>query len=73
RRARSKIRLPTKISIHVHRECRRPPATCSCRESSNTCARELADYVKAFAGLAEMAVYGDGARDLIRAAIDTLE
>jgi hypothetical protein len=35
--------------------------------------RELADYVKAFAGLAEMAVYGDGARDLIRAATDTLE
>lgn len=35
--------------------------------------RELADYAKAFSGLAEMAVYGDAARDLIRAAIDTLE
>ncbi|GGU67064.1 helix-turn-helix domain-containing protein [Streptomyces lavendofoliae] len=35
--------------------------------------RELADYAKAFAGLAEMAVYGDAARALIRAAIDALE
>jgi hypothetical protein len=35
--------------------------------------RELADYAKAFTGLAEMAVYGDAARDLIWAAIDTLE
>jgi hypothetical protein len=35
--------------------------------------RELADYAKAFAGLAEMAVYGDAARDLIRTAIDALE
>ncbi|MFF1267163.1 helix-turn-helix domain-containing protein [Streptomyces anulatus] len=35
--------------------------------------RELADYARAFAGLAEMAVYGDAARDLIRAAIDALE
>ncbi|MBK3569164.1 helix-turn-helix transcriptional regulator [Streptomyces sp. MBT62] len=35
--------------------------------------RELADYAKAFTALAEMAVYGDAARDLIRAAIDTLE
>ncbi|MGW7081728.1 Scr1 family TA system antitoxin-like transcriptional regulator [Streptomyces sp. NPDC054866] len=35
--------------------------------------RELADYAKAFAGLAAMAVYGDAARDLIRAAIDALE
>lgn len=35
--------------------------------------RELADYAKAFAGLAEMAVYGDAARTLIRAAIDALE
>jgi len=35
--------------------------------------RELADYAKAFAGLASMAVYGDAARALIRAAIDTLE
>ncbi|MEU3437808.1 helix-turn-helix transcriptional regulator [Streptomyces sp. NPDC006863] len=35
--------------------------------------RELADYLKAFAGLAEMAVYGDDARNLIRAAIDALE
>ncbi|MCX5346190.1 helix-turn-helix domain-containing protein [Streptomyces atratus] len=35
--------------------------------------RELADYAKAFAGLAEMAVYGDTARALIRAAIDALE
>lgn len=35
--------------------------------------RELADYMKAFAGLAEMAVYGDDARALITAAIDTLE
>ncbi|MEV6190727.1 helix-turn-helix domain-containing protein [Streptomyces albidoflavus] len=34
--------------------------------------RELADYLKAFAGLAEMAVYGDDARNLIRAAIDAL-
>lgn len=35
--------------------------------------RELADYTKAFTGLAEMAVYGDTARALIRAAIDALE
>ncbi len=35
--------------------------------------RELADYARAFAGLAEMAVYGDAARTLIRAAIDALE
>ncbi|MFJ1804176.1 helix-turn-helix domain-containing protein [Streptomyces sp. NPDC088180] len=35
--------------------------------------RELADYMKAFAGLAEMAVYGDAARVLIRAAINALE
>ncbi|MFD3565471.1 helix-turn-helix domain-containing protein [Streptomyces sp. NPDC058686] len=35
--------------------------------------RELADYAKAFTGLAEMAVYGDAARTLIRAAIDALE
>ncbi|MFE0886936.1 helix-turn-helix domain-containing protein [Streptomyces rochei] len=35
--------------------------------------RELADYAKAFAGLAEMAVYGDAARALIEAAIDALE
>ncbi|RZD89284.1 helix-turn-helix domain-containing protein [Streptomyces albidoflavus] len=35
--------------------------------------RELADYLKAFAGLAEMAVYGDDARRLIRAALDALE
>ncbi|NSL43650.1 helix-turn-helix transcriptional regulator [Streptomyces sp. 8P21H-1] len=35
--------------------------------------RELADYARAFAGLAEMAVYGDAARALIRAAIDALE
>jgi transcriptional regulator with XRE-family HTH domain len=35
--------------------------------------RELADYAKAFAGLAEMAVYGDAARALIAAAIDSLE
>ncbi|MCX5388375.1 helix-turn-helix transcriptional regulator [Streptomyces sp. NBC_00083] len=35
--------------------------------------RELADYAKAFTGLAEMAAYGDGARTLIRAAIDALE
>ncbi|MEV3898478.1 helix-turn-helix domain-containing protein [Streptomyces anulatus] len=35
--------------------------------------RELADYMKAFAALAEMAVYGDTARALIRAAIDALE
>lgn len=35
--------------------------------------RELADYAKAFAGLAEMAVYGDDARALITAAIDALE
>lgn len=34
--------------------------------------RELADYAKAFAGLAEMAVYGDAARALIRGAIDAL-
>lgn len=36
-------------------------------------AAELADYVKAFAGLAEMAVYGDAARALIHVAIDALE
>ncbi|MEV5516272.1 helix-turn-helix transcriptional regulator [Streptomyces flaveolus] len=35
--------------------------------------RELAEYVRAFAGLAEMAVYGDAARALIEAAIDALE
>jgi hypothetical protein len=35
--------------------------------------RELADYAKAFTGLAEMAVYVDAARDLIQAAIDALE
>ncbi|MFE4177443.1 helix-turn-helix domain-containing protein [Streptomyces sp. NPDC056909] len=35
--------------------------------------RELADYAKAFTRLAETAVYGDAARDLIQAAIDTLE
>lgn len=35
--------------------------------------RELADYAKAFAGLAEMAVYGEPARTLIQAAIDALE
>ncbi|MFF9981253.1 helix-turn-helix domain-containing protein [Streptomyces erythrochromogenes] len=35
--------------------------------------RELADYLKAFAGLAEMAVYGDDARALIAAAMDALE
>ncbi|MFJ2478436.1 helix-turn-helix domain-containing protein [Streptomyces sp. NPDC087659] len=35
--------------------------------------RELADYLKAFAGLAEMAVYGDAARALIQAGIDALE
>ncbi|CAG6397609.1 helix-turn-helix domain-containing protein [Streptomyces cocklensis] len=35
--------------------------------------REIADYTKAFAGLAAMAVYGDAARTLIRAAIDALE
>ncbi|MEV5249883.1 helix-turn-helix domain-containing protein [Streptomyces werraensis] len=35
--------------------------------------REVTDYVRAFAGLAEMAVYGDAARALIRAAIDALE
>ncbi|AWZ08467.1 MULTISPECIES: helix-turn-helix transcriptional regulator [unclassified Streptomyces] len=35
--------------------------------------RELADYAKAFAALAKMAVYGDTARALIEAAIDALE
>ncbi|MFD3548984.1 helix-turn-helix domain-containing protein [Streptomyces sp. NPDC058655] len=35
--------------------------------------REIADYMRAFAGLAEMAVHGDAARNLIRAAIDALE
>ncbi|MFF8696789.1 helix-turn-helix domain-containing protein [Streptomyces sp. NPDC015144] len=35
--------------------------------------REVADYAKAFAGLAEMAVYGDDARALIQAAMNTLE
>uniref|UniRef100_UPI002F90B351 helix-turn-helix domain-containing protein n=1 Tax=Streptomyces sp. NBC_01553 TaxID=2975877 RepID=UPI002F90B351 len=35
--------------------------------------REVADYAKAFAGLAEMAVYGDAARALIQAATDALE
>ncbi|CAL9670803.1 hypothetical protein SUDANB151_07399 (plasmid) [Streptomyces sp. enrichment culture] len=35
--------------------------------------REVADYMKAFAGLQEMAVYGDTARALIQAAIDALE
>lgn len=34
---------------------------------------ELADYAKAFTGLAEMAVYGDAARALIRAASGALE
>ncbi|MFD5097411.1 helix-turn-helix domain-containing protein [Streptomyces albidochromogenes] len=35
--------------------------------------RELADYARAFAGLAEMAVYGDAVRDLIAAALGALE
>ncbi|MFD5748985.1 helix-turn-helix domain-containing protein [Streptomyces sp. NPDC127033] len=35
--------------------------------------REIADYAKAFTSLAEMAVYGDTARALIRAAINALE
>ncbi|MEL5958877.1 DUF5753 domain-containing protein [Streptomyces sp. CLV115] len=35
--------------------------------------RELADYAKAFTGLAEMAMYGDADRALIRGAIDALE
>ncbi|MFF9497970.1 helix-turn-helix domain-containing protein [Streptomyces flaveolus] len=35
--------------------------------------RELADYAKAFAGLASMAVYGDAARTLIQTAIDALD
>ncbi|GAA0479232.1 helix-turn-helix transcriptional regulator [Streptomyces sp. NPDC046215] len=34
--------------------------------------RELADYAKAFDSMAEVAVYGDEARTLIRAAIDAL-
>ncbi|GAA2639693.1 helix-turn-helix transcriptional regulator [Streptomyces spororaveus] len=34
--------------------------------------RELADYAQAFAGLSKMAVYGDNARALITAAIDSL-
>ncbi|MGW3520573.1 helix-turn-helix domain-containing protein [Streptomyces hydrogenans] len=34
--------------------------------------REVGDYMKAFAGLQEMAVYGDTARALIQAAIDAL-
>ncbi|MFD4756417.1 helix-turn-helix domain-containing protein [Streptomyces sp. NPDC058426] len=34
--------------------------------------RELADYAKAFTHLADMAVYGDAARTLITAALDTL-
>ena len=35
--------------------------------------RELADYTKAFTGLAKMAVYGDAARALIGSALDALE
>ncbi|MEW2574955.1 helix-turn-helix domain-containing protein [Streptomyces syringium] len=35
--------------------------------------RELAEYAKAFDSMAEVAVYGDEARTLIRAAIDALE
>ncbi|MEV8057664.1 helix-turn-helix transcriptional regulator [Streptomyces antimycoticus] len=35
--------------------------------------RELADYAGAFTGLSRMAVHGDAARTLIRAAIDALE
>ncbi|MEV8605972.1 helix-turn-helix transcriptional regulator [Streptomyces griseoviridis] len=35
--------------------------------------RELADYQRAFTGLAEMAVHGDAARALIATAIDALE
>lgn len=42
-------------------------------EAKVTQPRELADYAKAFTGLAEMAVHGDEARALIRAAIDALE
>ncbi|MEU5902341.1 helix-turn-helix domain-containing protein [Streptomyces venezuelae] len=34
--------------------------------------REVADYTRAFVGLAEMAVYGDAARERITAAIDAL-
>lgn len=33
----------------------------------------LADYARAFAGLAELAVYGDAAPAHIRAAIDALD
>ncbi|WP_327179888.1 DUF5753 domain-containing protein [Streptomyces sp. NBC_01335] len=35
--------------------------------------RELAGYSRAFAGLAETAVYGDAARTLIQTVIDTLD
>ncbi|NWF30157.1 helix-turn-helix transcriptional regulator [Streptomyces sp. PKU-EA00015] len=35
--------------------------------------REIADYARAFTGLARMAVHGDAARTLIRAAADALE
>ncbi|GAA0544378.1 MULTISPECIES: DUF5753 domain-containing protein [Streptomyces] len=35
--------------------------------------RELADYARAFTGLSRMAVHGDAARTLLRAAIDALE
>ncbi len=42
-------------------------------ETKVTQPRELADYAKVFAGPAEMAVYGDAARALVRAAIDALE
>lgn len=35
--------------------------------------REVTDYARAFTGLAAMAVHGDAARDLIHAAINTLE
>lgn len=42
-------------------------------ETKVTQPREVSDYAKAFTGLAEMAVYGDEARALSRAATDALE
>ncbi|MFE3740784.1 hypothetical protein [Streptomyces sp. NPDC059134] len=35
--------------------------------------RDITDHAKAFTGLVELAVYGDTASALIRAAIDALE
>ncbi|WP_327207231.1 helix-turn-helix domain-containing protein [[Kitasatospora] papulosa] len=59
-------------AFHVHDDTSAVVETLTA-EIKVTQPRELADYLKAFAGLAAMAVYGDAARALITAAIDALE